>query len=35
MSCKELQKLLDISDDDLEEWVIDAMSNGIIDAQID
>ena len=35
MSFKDLQKLLDIKADDVDEWVIEAMSNGIIDAQID
>jgi len=35
MSFKELAKLLDIKEDDIEEWVIEAMSNDIIDAKID
>lgn len=32
MTFKELQKLLDAPEDDIEEWVIEAMSNGILDA---
>lgn len=35
MSFKDLAKLLDIKEDDIEEWVIEAMSNDIIDAKID
>lgn len=35
MSFKDLQKLLDVKYDEVDEWVIEAMSNGIIDAQID
>ena len=35
MSFKELAKLLDIKEDDIEEWVIEAISNDIIDAKID
>lgn len=32
MSMKDLKKILDIPEDDIEEWIIEAMSNGIIDA---
>lgn len=32
---KELAPLLDIPVDDVEEWVIEAISNNIIDAEID
>ena len=35
VSLKDLSKLLDIKEDDIEEWVIEAMSNDIIDAKID
>ena len=35
VSFKDLSKLLDIKEDDIEEWVIEAMSNQIIDAKID
>ena len=35
MPFKDLQKLLDIKQDEVDEWVIEAMENGIIDAQID
>lgn len=31
----EVAKLLDISEEDIEEWIILAMSHGIIDAKID
>lgn len=34
-SFKDLAKLLDIKEDDIEEWVIEAMSNDVIDAKID
>mmetsp|Transcript_11460 Transcript_11460/g.19394 ORF Transcript_11460/g.19394 Transcript_11460/m.19394 type:complete len:110 (+) Transcript_11460:925-1254(+) len=32
---KQLAKILDISEDDVEEWVIEAMRGEIIDAKID
>jgi hypothetical protein len=35
ISFKNLSKLLDIKEDDIEEWVIEAMSNDVIDAKID
>lgn len=35
ISFKDLAKLLDVKEDDLEEWVIEAMSNDVIDAKID
>jgi hypothetical protein len=35
ISFKNLSKLLDINEDDIEEWVIEAMSNDVIDAKID
>ena len=35
ISFKNLAKLLDIKEDDIEEWVIEAMSNDVIDAKID
>ena len=35
MSTADLKKILDCSEDEIEEWIIEAMSNGIIDAQID
>jgi phage antirepressor YoqD-like protein len=35
ISFQDLAKLLDIKQDDLEEWVIEAMSNDILDAKID
>jgi translation initiation factor 3 subunit M len=35
ISFKDLAKLLDIKEDDIEEWVIEAMSNDILDAKID
>ena len=35
ISFKNLGKLLDIKEDDIEEWVIEAMSNDVIDAKID
>ena len=35
MSTANLKKILDCSEDEIEEWIIEAMSNGIIDAQID
>lgn len=31
----EIAKLLDIDEDDIEEWIIQAMSHGIIDAKMD
>jgi hypothetical protein len=31
----ELAKLLDIAEDDVEEWTIEAINNDIIDARID
>ena len=34
-SFAEISKLLGIGEDDIEEWIIEAMSNGIIDAKID
>ena len=35
MKNKDLAKLLDIKEDDIEEWVIEAMANDVIDAKID
>jgi len=35
MKFSELAKLLDITEDDVEEWVIEAINNDIIDARID
>ena len=32
---KEIAKLLDIKEDDVEEWAIEAINNDIIDARID
>jgi hypothetical protein len=32
LSMKDLKKMLDCPEDEIEEWVIEAMSNGIIDA---
>lgn len=31
----EIAKLLDIDEDEIEEWIIQAMSHGIIDAKMD
>ena len=35
ISFADLSKLLNVKVDDLEEWIIEAMSNKIIDAKID
>jgi hypothetical protein len=35
MSFKALSILLDISESDIEEWIMEAMSNQILDAKID
>lgn len=34
-SFAEIAKLLDIDEDEIEEWIIQAMSHGIIDAKMD
>jgi hypothetical protein len=35
LSFKDLSKLLDIPEDDIEEWIIECMHNDIIDAKMD
>lgn len=35
MKFKDLSAMLDMKEDDIEEWVIEAMSNDVIDAKID
>lgn len=35
MQYKELASLLAIAEDDVEEWVINAMGNGILEAKMD
>lgn len=35
MKFSEIAKLLDITEDDIDQWIIEASSNGIIDAKID
>lgn len=35
MKFKEMATLLAIAEDDVEEWVIHAMGNGILEAKID
>jgi len=35
LSFADLSRLLDIPEDDIEEWVIEAISNDILDAKID
>lgn len=35
ISFKELSTLLNLNADDIEEWVIEAMNNKILDAKID